>query len=864
MTHTNLKFVLYHLLALYLIFPPTSYGQSESDIYEELDIMGEGSPISLLFLLGGEYEKALSRLEKEIPEAKQIFGENSLNHIRLLHQQYLGYDLTGQHDQADRVDLVIRRKLHTLAEDSLYSFLAYKEYIDGNFLVTRMSGEMYKDGISLSDGLTKFLASRLLALDKRPIFLKMAYAAELAEKYEDDEEGGGTDMALEMIFVLFGKRNKASSDKTEKEEILLPPINGEEFEELLGNFESLSKKEKDKLEARLLQKLRHRNEEPTDIPKFTSHGDIYLQLARFYEARQVLEQANDYYINFGNALVEYASFLGNQFTSMAFEEDEEDTEDERAQAQIGRNVLQLQNMLYMASGVQQAFVMRNFYDAPHLAETSYDLALRDKAFVLERTRSIRQSAQQSDDPYMRKIVGLWLDYRNKQIALAQEGEDATAIKQRVGLLERELNRYAEELLQTKWQNVQEQLSPTEVAIEFVDFYGVPLYSERYKEKADPLSALDRDRQYAAIILRVGDPHPTFVPLCLQSKLDSLLQGDATKIAQQLYASRGAKPVGATPVGATPAEDDAGQQLYSLIWEPLEKYLQNMERIYYSPSGSLHQLSFAALPHPKGLLSNQYELWQLSSTREIGKPAPDEPKNVVLLGGVDYDVELDTKKRSSGSNFIDTRSLSSSYAYLPGTDREVKDITAMLKAQSFSTSLYTGGEAQEQVLNQLASPHILHIATHGFFLPDSARGLMLQVDQAMLRSGLLLAGANQSIQYPTRTTKYNDGILLAAEAAQLNLQQTQLVVLSACETGLGSTQSSEGVLGLQRAFREAGARYLIMSLWQVPDTPTQEMMSLFYQYWIADQLPIRQAFGRAQKDMQRQYAPHAWAGFVMVE
>jgi CHAT domain-containing protein len=235
-----------------------------------------------------------------------------------------------------------------------------------------------------------------------------------------------------------------------------------------------------------------------------------------------------------------------------------------------------------------------------------------------------------------------------------------------------------------------------------------------------------------------------------------------------------------------------------------------------------------------------------------------------LGGVHYDAKPDTENKNSSNSPIDTRSLSDTFSYLPGTEKEVRDIAAMLEAQSLSTSLLTGAEAQERTLNRLASPHILHIATHGFFLPDSARGLMVEADQAMLRSGLLLAGANQSIQQAGRTAKDNDGILLAAEAAQLNLQQTQLVVLSACETGLGSTQGSEGVLGLQRAFREAGARYLIMSLWQVLDAPTQQMMSLFYQYWIADQLPIRQAFSKAQKDMQQQYAPYAWAGFVLVE
>ncbi|MDV7396359.1 CHAT domain-containing protein, partial [Arthrospira platensis SPKY1] len=141
------------------------------------------------------------------------------------------------------------------------------------------------------------------------------------------------------------------------------------------------------------------------------------------------------------------------------------------------------------------------------------------------------------------------------------------------------------------------------------------------------------------------------------------------------------------------------------------------------------------------------------------------------------------------------------------------------------------------------------------------------DNPMMRSGLVLAGGNHAWQhgrplYPG----LEDGILTAQDITQMNLRNTELVVLSACETGLGDIQGNEGVYGLQRAFKIAGAQYLIMSLWRVPDEETAEFMEKFYRYWLEGKLPIRNAFREAQREMRRKYEnkPHKWAGFVLVE
>ena len=136
---------------------------------------------------------------------------------------------------------------------------------------------------------------------------------------------------------------------------------------------------------------------------------------------------------------------------------------------------------------------------------------------------------------------------------------------------------------------------------------------------------------------------------------------------------------------------------------------------------------------------------------------------------------------------------------------------------------------------------------------------------LLRSGIVLAGVNSILEKSEIQVGAEDGVLTAYEALELNLTNTHLVVLSACETGLGEIKSGEGVYGLQRAFKIAGAKYLIMSLWQVPDRQTKDFMVTFYRHWLEDEMTIPEAFRKTQQEMkERFYDPYQWAGFVLVE
>jgi CHAT domain-containing protein len=189
-------------------------------------------------------------------------------------------------------------------------------------------------------------------------------------------------------------------------------------------------------------------------------------------------------------------------------------------------------------------------------------------------------------------------------------------------------------------------------------------------------------------------------------------------------------------------------------------------------------------------------------------------------------------------------------------------------------IFSKANATEDNLKKIQSPDILHIATHGYFIKNDDTSKTKQSianlvndnykDDSYLKSMLFLAGAQNTIngKYPEYS---NNGILTAEEAKSLNLKDTELVVLSACETGLGDNLVGEGVIGLQRAFMIAGAKSVIMSLWSVSDEKTQELMTLFYTNWIKNNISKEEALYQAKIAMKKLYPqPYYWAGFLLLE
>jgi CHAT domain-containing protein len=394
----------------------------------------------------------------------------------------------------------------------------------------------------------------------------------------------------------------------------------------------------------------------------------------------------------------------------------------------------------------------------------------------------------------------------------------------------------------KWEPLQKTLKPDEASIEFVS-YHIPNAGE---------GAL---AHYAALVVKPGAKNPAFVPLFSEVDFNKLISKSSSSeaVVKKLYRST---------IKSASSQAQPSDSLYHLIRKPLLPHLEKVNTIYFAADGLINNLNLAAIIKPDGRrLVEDYEFIQLSSTRNILKKNPQPIfTNMQLWGGVQYD-----SATSSTTNRLAT------FTYLPGTLTEINGIVSTANQSQIKAKTYVAAEANETAFKNLSgkSPEVLHIATHGFFFPDpttstkAGENRFSQSENPLLRSGLALANANVNWTNQITSSEKEDGILTAYEIADMDLSNTKLVVLSACETGLGDVKSGEGVYGLQRAFKMAGVNYLIMSLWQVPDLETKEFMQTFYTKSLAG-TPIRKAFRETQLEMNKKYQPYQWAAFVLVE
>lgn len=377
-----------------------------------------------------------------------------------------------------------------------------------------------------------------------------------------------------------------------------------------------------------------------------------------------------------------------------------------------------------------------------------------------------------------------------------------------------------------WKNISAALKENEIAIEFIH------------------TNINKSEQYFALLIKKDSPAPELIPLFEESVLKNLLNqpGNSENRINTIYGK-------------------FKDSLYSLIWKPIEEKLSNINRAYISASGILYSISFPALLDDKKI-----DAVLLGSTRQIAIKSNEKGQrysSAVLVGGVNY---------GAGTNDNRTGSEKIKYTDLSFTIQEVQDINKILlsKHPEIKVTVVTRDSASEASFLRLQNlhPNLIHLATHGYYYPLNSLGssnLVTEIfpganSNPMLRSGIVLAGANDN----PYTDSENDGFLSAQEIARMNLPNLDLAVLSACETGLGEIIGSEGVFGLQRAFKLAGAKSLIMSLWKVPDEQTSELMSHFYNNYM-NGMNKSSALKQAQLTMKQKYKnPFYWGGFILLE
>ena len=214
-----------------------------------------------------------------------------------------------------------------------------------------------------------------------------------------------------------------------------------------------------------------------------------------------------------------------------------------------------------------------------------------------------------------------------------------------------------------------------------------------------------------------------------------------------------------------------------------------------------------------------------------------------------------------------------FGFLRASGFEADQIASTLQANGIETNLVKGMNANEDSFRGMDghSPSIVHLSTHGFYLvgfdkySEYFNKLIPYSSQNswMLLSGLLLADANSTLRRPNDQTPLNDGVITAEEIAMLDLRNTKLVVLSACETAIGENLQ-EGFGGLVRAFKNAGVKSVLASLWKVPDDATAKLMISFYKLFLSG-TEMRLALKMAQKEVSKLYPdPYYWAGFILLD
>jgi len=821
----------------------------------------------------GQYEMALPLFLEAFEIVEILLGKEHINSSQILFSIAVLYSTMGQFDKALPIYFELKDNY------TKYLGVEHREY--GNLL-----------------GHIAITYKRLGQYDKAlPLYLE---AIEIIEKAlgKKHSEYGSSLNNLASLYKSMNQYDKAlplyleALENTEKALGKDHSYYGVSLNNLASLYKSMG--QYDKALALSLEALE--NTEKALGKAHSSYGVILNNLAGMYESMGHYAEALPVYLealeNTENALGKQHSEYGISLNNLALLHQKIGQYNKALpiyREAIQNNIYNInQAFSFLAESEKEKFIKtlsenfnnyKSFFldyapENPAVAGDAYNIELATKGMILQAGIQMREAIEQSGDSAALAKYDQWQVLRqtianqysqpieNRLQNLPEMEAEAEALE---GELARVSSAFSEsqKLGTIKWQDIQHVLNPNEACVEFSSF--------AYKKAGEDTDSI----MYVALVLLPDSEHPILVPLCEQKQLDSILVQSLSNKSSLNRMYRAAMLPDFNSV-------DYGKRLYELIWQPLRKYIPENNLVYFAPSGSLHKIAFAAIPVDDNTrLSDKYRLMQLSSTAVLLQQSKfnNTPESIALFGGINYEAvteELLAKAKNlrSRQEFV-SRSISSeadrgssNWGYLPGTLQEVNAIENIAKKKKVTSTKFTGNAAIEEQFKSLKgnnSPRIIHISTHGFFFEDAEQGEHYNAAKNPLnRAGLLFAGANTTWQGKTTTDGIDDGILTAYEATNVTFGNTQLVVLSACETGLGEIKGSEGVFGLQRAFKNAGAEYIIMSLWKVPDAETAEFMEYFYKKLFGGE-SIPDAFRKTQNYMKKKYPddPYKWAAFVLV-
>lgn len=502
----------------------------------------------------------------------------------------------------------------------------------------------------------------------------------------------------------------------------------------------------------------------------------------------------------------------------------------------------------------------------------WDALIRSRALVLDEMSARYHSIHQISDPQVETLAQAVAAGRAQIAKLVLQGPGKSSLAVYTQSLEakrRELENTEDRLavVSDGFRHEREKHRAGFAEVRAALAPGSALVAFRRYERQDFAAAGAATASYVAFVLAGPAAGTRVVPLGSAAHIDRLVKRWREEIDRER-----------TSLGrAAKANEEsyrvAAAALRQAVWAPLRRYLGVAQRVYIVPDGALQLVNFAALPSTAGhyLAETGPLLHILSAERDLTGSLPPRAGNRLLaVANPAFEagpaVTPPSPHRGASPSCADFASVR--FGSIPGSRQEVEAILEIWKERGWQSLQLTGKAATESaVKNQVSGNRVVHLATHGFFLAGTCGPGSLAAENPLLRSGLALAGANRR---SSAASGDDDGILTAEEVASLNMDGAEWVVLSGCDTGIGDSRAGEGVLGLRRAFQEAGARTLIGSLWPVDDQGARQWMAALYRARFLRGLGTAEAVRaadleqlRARRAAGKSLHPFYWAGFVAV-
>ncbi|MCK6617379.1 MAG: tetratricopeptide repeat protein, partial [Cyclobacteriaceae bacterium] len=867
--------------------------------------------LAYLYAEQGRYNEA-EPLFKEAKEIRsRVLGKehpdyaNSCNNLAALYESQGRYSEAEQlYEEAKEIYTRVSGKEHPdyatscnnlaflYAEQGRYSE-AEQLYKEAKEIYTRVSGKEHPVYATSCNNLAALYKSQGRYSEAETLYkeAKEIRAKVLGKEHPDYATACNN---LAVLYKSQGRYSEAEHLYKESQEIVTKVLGKEHpnYASLCNNLADLYKyqgryseaetlyKEAKEIRAKVLGK-----EHPDYATSCNNLAALYQSQGLYSRAEQLLKEAKEIWAKvLGNEHPTFASVCNNLATM--YEYQGRYTEAEPLYKEASHTLINnIQRNFAGLSEKEREQYLSTFKDnfesyysfslkaqKPELNTWLLENNLITKGLLFFSTNQLRRTLEKSTDKTLKEKYTQWLATR-RELSQAYEMGEQKRSEKNINLqeIEKRANEQEKQLyallakagikaeltpqLHT-WKEIQQKLKPHEALVEMtrIEYYN--------KEWTDSVL-------YIALIVKKNSTYPEIVVLP---------EGNSMEKRYIKYYRNAIQ------------FQNTDEQSYQFFFAPISQALgQEVQKVYFSSDGVYHQINLATLYNPKSqkYLSEEMNIQLISTTRDYLRLSEKELKEfnknyrIALFGYPDFagknigkafngeeraiaDVTL-VQKIGRNQRFLES---SGSVSYLPGTKKEIETIQSLAKSSGVNPEVYLSEKAREENLKSVQSPDVLHIATHGFFIESKEidRNLSTEnkrFDNPLQRAGLLLANAELALHEKEVPGKDN-GILTAQEAMELDLDDTELVVLSACETGLGEVRNGEGVFGLQRALQQAGAKSIVMSLWKVDDAATQEMMSLFYENLLMKKQDKRTAFHKAQQAMKAKFkSPYYWGAFVMV-